>query len=119
MQIFLKYIHACLCIGVYIQNTFTQYSHVLCKHKTFILDAINGCTTLNNESLFMCICVCLRAALCHMIRRCDITAGEGNCRWDSGRQQKDTPFQRTQHCFKDLQRMDEDHAKTCLGYGTR
>ncbi len=30
-----------MCVYLYIHNKYTQYTHILCKQKTFILDEIN------------------------------------------------------------------------------
>ncbi len=38
---FLKYIHACVCIYIYVHNKYTQYTHIYYVNKNFILDAIN------------------------------------------------------------------------------
>ncbi len=38
MEIFSKNI---LCLYLYINNKYVQYTHVLCKHKSFLLDVIN------------------------------------------------------------------------------
>ncbi len=33
--------HVCVCVYLYIQNKYTQYTHIYYVHTTFILDAIN------------------------------------------------------------------------------
>jgi len=49
MQIFLKYIHACVCIYIYKLIIHTTHTNILCKHKLLFwmrLIVINRCPSL-------------------------------------------------------------------------
>ncbi len=40
------FLNTCMCVHLYIHNKYTQYTHILCKHKLLFLDAMNRLTAI-------------------------------------------------------------------------